>query len=61
MNWVLLIFLIFSLLAFIYAEQITGFRTGKEFTPDQLIIAVKLTRLMLFAQFFFAISNFLSL
>ncbi len=60
MNWVLLIFLIFSLLAFIYAEQITGFRTGKEFTPDQLIIAVKLTRLMLFAQFFFAISNFLT-
>ncbi len=60
MNWVLLIFLIFSLLAFIYAEQITGFRTGKEFTPEQLVIAVKLTRLMLFAQFFFAISNFLT-
>ncbi len=60
MNWVLLIFLIFSLLAYIYAPAITGFRTGKEFTPDQILIAVKLTRLMLFAQFFFAISNFLT-
>lgn len=60
MSWVLLIFLIFSVLAYIYAPQITGFRTGKEFTPDQISIAVKLTRLMLFAQFFFAISNFLT-
>lgn len=60
MNWVLLIFIVVSLLAFIYAEQITGLRTGKEFTPEQIVIAVKLTRLMLFAQFFFAISNFLT-
>lgn len=60
MNWILLIFLVFSVLAFIYAPQITGFRTGKEFTPEQIAIAVKLTRLMLFAQFFFAISNFLT-
>lgn len=60
MNWVLLVFIVFSLLAFIYAEQITGFRTGKEFTSEQIMIAVKLTRLMLFAQFFFAISNFLT-
>lgn len=60
MNWVLLVFLFFSALAFIYAEQITGLRTGKEFTPEQIAIAVKLTRLMLFAQLFFAISNFLT-
>lgn len=60
MNWILLIFLIFSVLAFIYAPAITGFRTGKEFTAEQIAIAVKLTRLMLFAQFFFAVSNFLT-
>lgn len=60
MNWVLLIFLLFSVLAFIYAPAITGLRTGKEFTPEQILIAVKLTRLMLFAQFFFAVSNFLT-
>jgi putative peptidoglycan lipid II flippase len=60
MNWVLLIFLIFSCLAFIFAKEITVLRTGKEFTPEQVVIAVKLTRLMLFAQFFFAISNFLT-
>jgi len=60
MNWVLLIFLAFSLLAFIFAKEITLFRTGKEFTPEQITIVVQLTRLMLFAQFFFAISNFLT-
>ncbi len=60
MNWILLIFLIFSVLAFIYTPAITGFRTGKEFTVEQIAIAVKLTRLMLFAQFFFAVSNFLT-
>ncbi len=60
MNWVLLIFIILSLLAFVFAEPITLLRTGKEFTPEQVEIAVKLTRLMLFAQIFFAISNFLT-
>ncbi len=58
MNWVMLVFLLFSVLAFVFAEPITGLRTGVEFTPDQIAIAVKLTRLMLFAQLFFAISNF---
>ncbi len=60
MNWVLLIFMLFSILAFVFAEPITHLRTGREFTPEQIVIAVKLTRLMLFAQFFFAISNFLT-
>lgn len=60
MNWVLLVFILFSVLAFIFAEPITMLRTGLEFTPEQVEIAVKLTRLMLFAQIFFAISNFLT-
>lgn len=60
MNWVLLLFIFFSVLAFIFAEPITSFRTGLEFTKEQVEIAVKLTRLMLFAQIFFAISNFLT-
>jgi putative peptidoglycan lipid II flippase len=60
MNWVLLVFLVVSVVAFIFAEPITVLRTGVGFTPDQIAIAVKLTRLMLFAQIFFAISNFLT-
>jgi putative peptidoglycan lipid II flippase len=60
MNWVLLAFTVFSLLAFVFARPITAMRTGAEFTPEQLDIAVKLTRVMLFAQFFFAISNFMT-
>ncbi|MFA6814337.1 MAG: murein biosynthesis integral membrane protein MurJ [Candidatus Pacebacteria bacterium] len=60
MNLVLLIFAFFSILAFIFARQITLARTGIEFTPEQVNVAVNLTRIMLFAQFFFAISNFLT-
>lgn len=60
MNLVLLIFCFFSIVAFIFARPITMARTGIEFTPEQIDIAVNLTRVMLFAQFFFAISNFLT-
>jgi putative peptidoglycan lipid II flippase len=60
MNLVLVIFTFFSVLAFIFAKPITMARTGAEFTPEQIAIAVNLTRIMLFAQFFFAISNFLT-
>ncbi len=60
MNLVLLIFTFFSIIAFIFAKPITLARTGAEFTPEQVAIAVNLTRVMLFAQFFFAISNFLT-
>lgn len=60
MNLVLLIFIFFSFIAFIFAKPITMARTGAEFTPEQVSIAVNLTRIMLFAQFFFAISNFLT-
>lgn len=60
MNWVLLVFVLLSAVAFVFAREITYWRTGVSFTPEQLEIAVKLTRLMLFAQFFFALSNFLT-
>ncbi len=60
MNIVLLIFAVVSAVIFIFAEPLTALRTGPGFTAEQLVIAVQLTRVMLLAQFFFAISNFLS-
>ena len=41
MNLVLLIFCFFSIVAFIFARPITMARTGIEFTPEQIDIAVK--------------------
>lgn len=58
MNSVLLIFVFVGALVFIFAEPLTKYRTGDAFTPEQLKIAVQLTRIMVFAQFFFALSNF---
>lgn len=60
MNVVLLVFVLVSAVIFIFAEPLTLLRTGSGFTAEQLVVAVQLTRIMLFAQFFFAISNFLS-
>lgn len=60
MNIVLLVFALVSAVIFIFAEPLTALRTGPGFTAEQLVIAVQLTRVMLLAQFFFAISNFLS-
>jgi len=60
MNSVLIIFMLVGVLVFIYAEPLTRFRTGEAFTPEQFKIAVQMTRIMVFAQFFFAISNFLT-
>ena len=59
-NIVLIIFLIVSVIVYIFAEQFIGLITSVEFSPDQIILAAKLTRVMLVAQFFFAISNFLT-
>ncbi len=59
-NILLLIFAVVSTIVFIFAEQITAARTGGAFTADQIRIAANLTRVMLLAQFFFAISNFLT-
>ncbi len=58
MNSLILIFLAVSLVVFIFSEPITAWRTGGAFTERQIQIAASLTRLMLFAQVFFAISNF---
>ncbi len=58
MTMLLLIFLCISTVIFIFAEPITRATTGSEFTAEQVQIAATLTRIMLFAQFFFAISNF---
>jgi putative peptidoglycan lipid II flippase len=60
MNLLLLVFFVTAILAFIFAEPLTVLRTGQAFTPDQIKIAANLTRFMLLAQFFFAISNFMT-
>jgi putative peptidoglycan lipid II flippase len=60
MNILLLIFLIFSGFVAFFAYPLTEWRTGAAFTAEQIQITVTLTRLMLFAQLFFAISNFLT-
>jgi putative peptidoglycan lipid II flippase len=59
-NILLLVFALASLVVFIFSEQITAARTGGAFTAEQIRVAANLTRLMLLAQFFFAISNFLT-
>jgi putative peptidoglycan lipid II flippase len=60
MNILLLIFGIFASFVWIFAYPLTEWRTGAAFTAQQVQITVTLTRLMLFAQLFFAVSNFLT-
>lgn len=60
MNWLLSIFTVVGVIVFIFAPQITMARTGASFTAEQVIIVTNLTRIMIFAQLFFAISNFFS-
>jgi putative peptidoglycan lipid II flippase len=60
MNLVLIGFVIISIPIFLFTEQITKLTTGSNFQPSQLSLAVSFTRIMLLAQFFFAISNFLT-
>ncbi len=60
MNLLLLIFFAIGTAIFIFARPITVWRTGAEFTPLQIDVVTNLTRIMLIAQFFFGISNFLS-
>lgn len=60
MNWLLLIFMVVSVVVFFLAEPLTVMRAGNQFTPAQIEIVINLTKIMLFAQFFFAISNFLT-
>jgi len=58
LNLVLISFVALGTVLFIFAREITVLRTGTQITPEQIDIIVNLTRLMIFAQFFFAISNF---
>jgi len=60
MNILLLVFLAVGVVVFIFAKEITLFRTGEGISPAQIEIVTNLTRLMLLAQFFFAISNFMT-
>jgi len=60
MNILMAVFVVVALVVFIFAEQITEWRTGDAFTHEQILIASNLTRIMLVAQMFFAVSNFLS-
>jgi len=60
MNILILIFIAVALTTFIFSQPITAARTGGAFTERQIEIAANLTRLMLLAQVFFAVSSFLS-
>lgn len=60
MNILLLVFVLMSTLAFIFAEPLTAWRTGQAFTNEQITIAANLTKIMLAAQLLFAVSNFLT-
>lgn len=60
MNLILLAFLVLSVVIFIWARQLNGLFTGPEFSSTQLDLATTITRIMLFSQFFFAISAFMT-
>jgi len=60
MNVLTVVFIISSIVVYYFAEPLTRMRTGVAFTEDQIMVAVNLTKIMLFAQLFFAISNFLT-
>lgn len=60
MNLIILAFALVSGIIFILARPITIWRTGDSFTLEQINIVTHLTRIMLVAQLFFAISNFLT-
>ncbi len=59
-NILMVIFIVVAGVVFIFSEPITAMRTGEAFTSEQIYIAAQLTRLMLFAQIFFAISFLLT-
>ncbi len=58
MTILLLIFLLVGAVVAVFAQPLTELRTGAAFTPTQIKVAADLTRIMIIAQFFFAISNF---
>lgn len=60
MNLLLIVFVIIGVIIFIFAEQFNSGITSTNFSHEQVVLAANLTRIMLVAQFFFAISNFLT-
>ena len=58
-NIVLTFFILFGLLIFIFAPQLCRL-IAPSFSPEKIALMSSLTRLMLFAQVFFCISNFLT-
>ena len=58
-NILLITFSVISLIAFIFIKPISGL-IAVGFTPDQLILMSNLSRILLFAQIFFLISNFIT-
>ncbi len=60
MNALLCIFFVIGLIVFIFAHPLTLLQAGSAYNAHQITIAENLTRIMLFAQFFFGISNFFS-
>jgi putative peptidoglycan lipid II flippase len=53
-------FLVVGSFVFVFSHQIMSLIVGPKYTPEQILITSNLTRVMIAAQFFFAISNFLS-
>lgn len=60
MNVLLLAFVVFGGVVFVFAKPLTMLLTGTKFTPEQVQTAANLTRIMIGAQFFFAVSNFMT-
>lgn len=59
-NVLLVLFVFVSIGVFFFADHIIRIMTGPEFTETQVRLAASMTRMMLVAQSFFAVSNFLS-
>lgn len=60
MNVVMTLFIIVSIVIFIFAVPFTRMITSHNFSEAQILLSAGLTRTMLIAQLFFAVSNFLS-
>jgi putative peptidoglycan lipid II flippase len=57
LNIILLIFIVLGVIIFIASPFISNYRTGDQFTPEQVEIVTRMTRIMLVGQLFFAISS----
>lgn len=58
-NILLIVFFIVAVIVLIFARQLTGL-IASGFSPQQLVLMTNLTRILLLAQIFFLLSNFIS-